>query len=269
MFFLKKFISWFLLPIPLILEFFIIGWLLHRYSRFKKTGTALKIFSLLLFLSFGYGIGDGYLYNLERRYPPFERTPEECEQLRGGVVIVLGQGLPVGSDLPVRYRENRAFMLRLLEGVRVAKCIPDSHLIVSMAGSATESEKWAFLDDFANLLTFPTNRISMVTTARDTREEVALAYAVINNRVSVSEEAWPATIVATSASHIPRSLLFFQQAGVNAIAAPCDYLTREKKGWLDRSRVTILNSASLMNAENTLHEGIGLIYTSIFTRTPN
>jgi len=264
MFFLKKFISWFLLPIPLILEFFIIGWLLHRYSRFKKTGTALKIFSLLLFLSFGYGIGDGYLYSLERRYPPFDPTPEECEQLRGGVVVVLGQGLPVGSDLPLRHRENRVFTLRLLEGLRVAKSIPDTHLIVSMAGGATESEKQAFLDDFVALLAFPTNRISMVTTARDTREEVALACAVISDKISVSGQAWPATIVATSASHIPRSLLLFQQAGVSVIAAPCDYLMREKKGWFDTSRVSILNGGKLQNIESTLHEGIGLIYTSRF-----
>jgi len=264
MFFLKKFISWFLLPMPLILEFFIMGWVLHRYSRFKKMGTALKIFSLLLFLSFGYGIGDGYLYNLERRYPPFERTPEECEQLRGGVVVVLGQGLPVGSDLPVRYRENHVFTLRLLEGVRVAKCIPDSHLIVSMAGNATESEKRVFLDDFANLFAFPTNRVSMVTTARDTREEVALAYAVISNQVSASGQAWPAIVVATSASHIPRSLLIFQKAGLNPIAAPCGYQIRKKEGWLDRSRLRILNWERLLNIQSTLHEGFGLVYESIF-----
>jgi len=266
MFFLKKFISWFLLPIPLILEFFIIGWLLHRYSRFKKTGTILKIFSLLLFLSFGYGIGDGYLYSLERRYPPFDLTPEKCEQLEGGVVVVLGQGLKANSGLPIRHCESRAFMLRLLEGMRVAKCIPDSHLIVSMAGGATEGEKWAFLDDFAEFLAFPTNRISMVTTARDTREEVALASEVIRNRVTDTGQTLPVTIVATSASHIPRSLLIFQKAGLNPIAAPCDYQMHEKKEWLSKSRVKLLDGGRLMNIQGALHEGVGLIYETLFYR---
>jgi len=263
MFFLKKFISWFLLPVPLLLECFVAGWLLRRYSRFKKTGTALKVFALVLFLAFGYGIGDGYLYSLERRYPPFDLSPERCAALRGVVVVVLGQGLPAQSDLPLRSRENRAFMLRLFEGMRVAKSIPDSHLIVSMAGAATDSEKQAFLDDFSGFLAFPTNRISMVTTARDTREEVALVYTVISNKVSVSGQAWPATIVATSASHIPRSLLLFKKVGMTPIAAPCDYLMREKKGWLDLSRLKILDGGGLMTIETTLHEAIGLLYGSL------
>ena len=269
MFFLKKLISWFLMPVPLILEFFILGWLLHRFSRFKKTGTALKIVSLMLFVAFGCGIGDGYLYRLERRYPPFDPTPEQCEQLRGGVVVVLGQGLSAHSDLPVRYREGRVFTLRLLEGIRVAKSIPDSHLIVSMAGDATEDDKRAFLDDFSDLLMFPKGRVSMVTTARDTQEEVAFVCAAIRNRDSSAGHAWPAIIVATSASHIPRSLLLFQKAGITPIPAPCDYQIYEQKKWFDVSRFKVLNGGGLMKTESTLHEGIGLIYESVFQRRRN
>lgn len=264
MFFLKKFISGFLMPVPLVLEFLITGWLLSRYSRFKRTGTALKVLALLLFLAFGYGIGDGYLYSLERRYPPFERTPEQCEQLRGAMVVVLGQGLPTQSDLLLRHRENRAFMLRLLEGMQIAKRIPDSHLIVSMAGAASEQDKRMFLDDFAGALSFPTNRVSMVTTARDTKEEVAFSCAVISNRISKAGQAWPATVVATSASHIPRSVLLFERMGVTPVTAPCDYLICEQREWLDLSRIRGgLSGGQLLNAEVTFHEGIGLIYETI------
>ena len=264
MFLLKKIISSFLMPIPLILEFFAIGLLFFRYSRFKKTGTGLKVFSVILFLAVGYGIGDGYLYDLERRYPTFNLTTEQCEPLKGAVVVVLGQGLPTDSDLPLRYRENRVFILRLLEGIRVAKCISESILIVSMAGNAMENDKRAFLDDLSTFLTFPSDRVSMITTARDTREEVALVRSVINNRGSNSQ---PAIIVATSASHIPRSILLFQKAGFSPIAAPCDYQISEKNGWLDISRMNILGRRRWINAETTFHEGIGLIYTSIFIKS--
>jgi len=266
MFFLKKVISWFLLPVPLMLEFFIVGWILHRYSRFKKTGTGLKVFSLLLFLAFGCGLGDGFLYNLERRYPPFNLTPEQCEQLRGGVVIVLGQGLLGGSDLPIRHREGSVFLVRLLEGMRVAKCIPESRLIVSMAGDATENEKQTFLDNFCDTVAFPTNRVSMITTARDTREEVALACAVIRNRISSTGDAWPAIVVATSASHIPRSMLLFQKAGMTPIAAPCNYQVHVKKGLLDISRLRILDGGRLLSTQKAFHEGIGLVYEAIFRK---
>ena len=138
-----------------------------------------------------------------------------------------------------------------------------------MAGSATENEKQAFLDDFAGKLSFPPHRMSMVTTARDTREEVALACAAISNTFSGAGQAWPVTIVATSASHIPRSLLLFNKVGVMPIAAPCDYQIREKEGWFDISRIKILNGNRLMNIQVTLHEGIGLIYTSLLAKTPN
>ena len=267
MFFLKKFISWFLMPVPLMLEFFIVGWLLRRYSRFKKTGTALKGFSVALFLALGCGLGDGYLYNLERRYPPFDPTPEQCEQLRGAVVVVLGQALEADSDLPIRYREGGVFMLRLFEGIRVAKCIPDSHLLVSMAGDATESEKRAFLDEFADTLSFPRGRVSMVTTARDTGEEVTLAYAAIRERVSsAGGGAWPAMVVATSASHIPRSVLLFQKVGMTPIAAPCDYQNHGKQGIFSMLRLRILDGGQLLKAQRTFHEGIGLVYASIFAK---
>ena len=269
MFFLKKIISSFLLPIPLILEFFVVGFLLYRYSRFKKTGTTLKVFAVILFLTFGCGVGDGYLYYLERLYPSFDPTPEQCEQLRGAVVVVLGQALSADSDLPVRHREGCVFMVRLLEGMRVAKNIPDSHLLVSMAGDATESEKQAFLDGFADIIALPAHRASMITAARDTREEVALTCAAISNRVSTVGAAWPAVVVATSASHIPRSLLLFKKAGMTPIAAPCDYRLYEKKGLFALSRLLILNGGHWSNAQRGLHEGIGLIYTSLFIKQQN
>ena len=242
------------------------GWLLNRYSRFKKTGTGLKVCSLILFLAFSYGIGDGYLYHLERRYPPFDLAPEQCEHLRGGVVIVLGQGLADTSDLPIRYRGGSTFMMRLLEGMRVAKCIPDSHLVVSMAGDATNREKQVFLDDFCDTVVFPTNRVSMVTAARDTREEVALACAAIKNRRFSTGDAWPAIVVATSASHIPRSMLLFQKAGMTPIAAPCNYQIHAKKGLFDISRLRILDGGQFMQIQRTFHEGLGLVYTSMFVK---
>jgi hypothetical protein len=51
------------------------------------------------------------------------------------------------------------------------------------------------------------------------------------------------------------------------VAAPCDYQIREKKGWLDVSRIRLLGSGGLVNIENTLHESIGLVYESIRTRS--
>ncbi len=176
---LKKFISQFLMPMPLVCECFLLGWILTRFTKYKKTGKVFYLLAFTLFLVFGYGFGRTYLYNLERRYPAFDPTPEQCEALRGAPVVVLGQGMPIKSDLPLRYQNNPVFERRLFEGVRVAKLIPESRLIVSMAGEASNSVKQAFLDGYMLQVNFPTNRVFMFTTARDTSEEAKLANARI------------------------------------------------------------------------------------------
>jgi uncharacterized SAM-binding protein YcdF (DUF218 family) len=176
---LKKFISQFLMPMPLVCECFLLGWVLTRFTKYKKTGKCFSFLALFLFLLFGYGFGRTYLYNLERRYPPFDPTPEQCEALRGAPVVVLGQGMAIKSDLPLRYQNNPVFERRLFEGVRVAKLIPESRLIVSMAGEASNSVKQAFLDGYMLQVNFPTNRVFMFTTARDTSEEASCAKLLI------------------------------------------------------------------------------------------
>jgi uncharacterized SAM-binding protein YcdF (DUF218 family) len=176
---LKKFISQFLMPMPLVCECLLLGWVLTRFTKYKKTGKVFYLLAFTLFLAFGYGFGRTYLHNLERRYPAFDPTPEQCEALRGMPIVVLGQWMPAKSDLPVRYQNNPVFERRLFEGIRVAKLIPDSRLIVSMAGDASNNVKQAALDYFMQQFNFPTNRVTMFTTARDTEEEAKLANARI------------------------------------------------------------------------------------------
>ncbi len=163
------------MPIPLVCECFLLGCVLTYFTRYKKTGKCFYLLGITLFLAFGYGFGRTYLYNLERRYPPFDPTVEQCESLRGTPIVVLGQGMPEKSDLPVRYQNNPVFERRLFEGIRVAKLIPESYLVVSMAGDGSNSVKQAALDDYMQRLNFPTNRVAMFTTARDTLEEAKLA----------------------------------------------------------------------------------------------
>jgi uncharacterized SAM-binding protein YcdF (DUF218 family) len=257
---LKKFISQFLMPMPLVCECLLAGFILTRFTRYKKTGQCFYVVAFSLFLAFGYGFGRTYLSNLERQYPPFNPTPGQCEELRGTPIVVLGQGMPEKSDLPVRYQNNPVFERRLFEGVRVAKLIPDSHLIVSMAGAASDRAKQVALDDYLHQLSFSTNRVAMFTTARDTPEEAKLAKQAVekcaNARMlecangAASQVSNPPTnalthartneranfstlelsnfrtnglILATSASHIPRSMRIFQKQGFAPIAAPCDF----------------------------------------------
>jgi len=348
---LKKFLSQFLMPMPLVCECLLLGLTLTRFTQYKKTGKAFCFLAFTLFLAFGYGWGRTYLYNLERRYPAFESTPEQCEAYRGANIVVLGQGMPESSDLPLRYQNNEVFDRRLLEGVRVAKLIPESRLIISMAGEASDTIKQLFLDEYMTLVNFPTNRVSMFTTARDTSEEAALAKKVISNQCSVISEQksegrdqksegrsqrseirdqrltneltnyrtneFPPTsdlrpptsnlqsptsdlrpptsnlqsptadlrpltslaitntlthyrtnalLLATSASHIPRAMKIFQKAGMDPIAAPCDYTDVEKpaNAWKTWYLPPMPEGRNIKNSERALYEWLGNIFISLF-----
>lgn len=297
---LKKFISQFLMPMPLVCECFLLGWVLYRFTRYKKTGKSFTFLSLFLFLLFGCGFGRTYLYNLERRYPPFDPTPEQCEALRGVSIVVLGQGMPVKSDLPFRYQNNSVLERRLFEGVRVAKLIPDSRLIVSMAGDASTSAKQAALSHYLQQLNLPTNRVVMFTTARDTAEEAKLANerirecsnarmrecangvsnlptnalmnsrtnellpALTNCRTNELNNTLPRIVLATSAAHIPRSMKIFQKKGLNPVASPCDYIEIVPSDFqLFSYMLPFPTGNNFEVAQCALHEWLGGVYESM------
>jgi uncharacterized SAM-binding protein YcdF (DUF218 family) len=290
---LKKFISQFLMPIPLVCECLLLGWILFRFTQYKKTGKFFYLLAFTLFLAFGYGWGRTYLYNLERRYPSFEPTPEQCEAYRGANIVVLGQGMPESSDLPLRYQNNEVFDRRLFEGVRVAKLIPDSRLIIAMAGEATNTVKQLFLDEYMSLVNFPTNRVFMFTTARDTSEEAACAKQVIekyanarmrecaNNGGAQStitnvhsaatirefeNSSIRALILATSASHIPRAMKIFQKAGMDPIPAPCDYtdVNPPEVVWREWYLLPMPEGRNIKSSERALYEWLGNLFESLF-----
>jgi uncharacterized SAM-binding protein YcdF (DUF218 family) len=174
-FLLKRSLGQLLAPLPLVTLLFLLGWLLGRSERHRRAGRLLRLLSGLLFLYFGYGLGDAALLRLERRYPPFDPSPTKCALLRGSDIVVLGQGLAAASDLPVRFRDNDVFRNRMLEAARLAQRIPESRLLVSMAGLAAPEEKRAALDEYADLFRIERRRYVMFSDGRDTSEEAARA----------------------------------------------------------------------------------------------
>jgi len=248
---IKRFIAQFLMPVPLVIELFLLGWFVQRLTRFKRLGMGIKILSGVLFLTAGSGLGGFYLHDLERRCPPFDPGAEQVEGLRGADIVVLASGYAVQSDLPLRYRANASQQLRLLEGIRIAKQIPDSRLLVSVAGEGTDDDKRAFLNAFVRMHDFPTDRLVMFAGAHDTRDEA---------RLSLERARGPTLIVATSASHIPRAVRIFQKQGASPIPAPCDYQTAEQtRIWRWRA-LPLPSPSGFTITQTSLYEFLGLIY---------
>lgn len=253
-FVLKRFIAQFLMPVPLVIEFFVIGWALNRFTRFKRVGTTFKILAGCLFLTFSSGVGSSYIYRIERQYPPFEPATVESRALRDVDVMVLGQSFAEESDLPLRFWANAPMHLRMMEGVRVAKLIPDSRLLISMAGNAVEERKKGFIDDFAVKYGFERSRIIVITGAHDTADEARLALAEAKSNT---------VVVVTSAAHIPRAVHIFKKRGANPIPAPCDYqMISNVKRWRWES-LRLPSGGGFRQSEGALYEWLGLKYEEL------
>ena len=241
MFFLKKAISQFLMPMPFIVLLFILGLICVRFCREKRIGRCVISVAALLFLLFGYGVGmENYLYRLERLYPSVELNDMGWESLNGSAIIVLGCGMPKESDLNIRYRTGAGFQMRLQEGVRLYRKIPNSMMIVSIAGDADVKTKESFLDDYAQEHKLNRKSVFLVPSARDTSDEARLSIDMISpNKL----------VIVTSATHIPRAVKIFakelknqnilyemnpivkdecclkdEQERVSLLPAPCDFL---------------------------------------------
>lgn len=243
LFFIKKFISQFLMPISGITLIYSLGWILVQFTAYKKTGRIMLGSAVFGFLLFGYGVGaEKYLYQLERTYRSVEISTNHLEYYRGASIMVLGQGFPKNSDLPLRHQTSSSFQMRLQEGIRLYKMIPDAQLFVSLAGPTDDALKEKYLTSYAQDHGLVRERMYLVSKARDTTDEASLVLDRVKTKYF---------FVATSASHLPRAMKIFSKELAHRniahrimqpqdmekpfasnelfmIPAPCDYLTVAK-----------------------------------------
>ncbi len=252
---LKKCVAECLMPVPLAVGLFVLGWAVSKFTRFARLGKWIKGLSAVLGLAFACGWGGGFLYRLERLYPPLEADASTCEALKGCDILVLGQGMEAGSDLPLRYRNNAVFQQRLLEGVRLTRAIPGSRVLVSMAGGAVAEDKERFLSEYALTVGLPRERLVPVFGARDTSEEAQRLLArARTNRV----------VVATSAAHMPRAVRILQKHGADPVAAPCDYIwARPRERKLSLRGFPRPSVGGLEVARRAQYERLGLWYEAL------
>jgi uncharacterized SAM-binding protein YcdF (DUF218 family) len=159
----------------------------------------------------------GWTYQ-QRREAEFVYPPLPAERMENGpsapLVVVLGTGFNSDPELPFTSQVSGTFWARLLEGVRVHRLYPDSKLVVSIAGRATESDKQEFLAQTTKLLALDPQKILLITSAKSTDDEV-----IAVKELGVDQS----TIIVTSAGHMPRAMMLFEAAELSPIAAPTDF----------------------------------------------
>ncbi len=134
-------------------------------------------------------------------------------------IVVLSGGFRDGKLNPADKLDYS--VLRLIEGVRLWRGIPGSKLVLTggtIPGLSHDMSIAQGLSDMAREMAVPAEAIILEDKSWTTEDQARLVAPIVNNGVFA---------LVTSAFHMPRSILNFQQVGLNPIPAPCDFLTKK------------------------------------------
>lgn len=239
-FLLKKFVTFFVEPFGIVFTLFILG-LLFVYLKkeiYSKIFLSLSLFFLFLF---SYPPFANFLVqNLETQYPKYKyKTDIEY-------IHVLGGGHNTDMMQPLSSQLNDAQTKRVLEGIIIHKQIPNSKIIFTGYSGRTNIANAVMNSKLALALGVEKSSMIINTDPKDTKEEAIFTKTIVGSKPFV---------LVTSATHIPRSMLLFQEQGLNPIAAPTAYYTSDFLGYL---RVPTTKYFYISTV--AIHEYIGILW---------
>ncbi|TDN64663.1 envelope biogenesis factor ElyC [Scandinavium goeteborgense] len=245
LFTLKKVIGGMILPLPLLLLMMALGLALLWFSRFQRSGKiCLSIGWLALFLLSLQPVADALLKPIESTYPTWRGT-ERVEY-----VVVLGGGYTWNPEWAPSSNLINNSLPRLTEGIRLWQANPGAKMIFTGAVATTNpvstGEAGARV---AESLGVPRSDIIVLDKPKDTEEEAAAVKAAIGDAPF---------LLVTSASHLPRAMIFFRHAGLHPLPAPANQLAIESP--LNPWERLIPSSVWLMHSDRVGYETLGRIW---------
>lgn len=245
LFMLKKYIGGMMLPLPLLLLLTGLGLFLVWFTRFQKTGkTAITLGWLLILLLSLQPVADGLLKPIEDKYPTW-RGEQHAEY-----IVVLGGGYTWNPAWAPSSNLINNSLPRLNEGIRLWQANPGSKMIFTGARALTNpvstGEAGARV---AESLGVPRSEVIVLDTPKDTEEEAAAVKAAIGDAPF---------LLVTSASHLPRAMIFFQHAGLNPLPAPANQLAIESP--LNPWEKAIPSPVWLMHSDRVGYETLGRVW---------
>jgi uncharacterized SAM-binding protein YcdF (DUF218 family) len=245
-FILKKLISMWLMPLPFCCLIILMGLILSFWK--VAIGRVLAFSGVLLLMLFSWQpFANSVLYPLENQYPTFDITQPV------NAVVVLGNCHHVNDNIPPMAQLCGTGLYRLMEGYRIWLANPNSELLLS-GYAGDESRAYAEIaGDIALSLGVPKEKIHLFPSARDTQQEAELTAPFLKDKRFA---------LVTSASHIQRSMHWFQQHKIDGqylqpIAAPAHFDAQEKSSnWK-------IETSALVKTERTWYELLGNIWAAI------
>lgn len=242
---LKKVIGGMLLPLPFLLLAIGAGLMLLWFSRFQKTGKVMISAGwLALFLLSLQPVADGLLRPIESRYPTWQETRKV------DYIVVLGGGYTWNPEWAPSSNLISNSLPRLNEGIRLWRANPGSKLIFTGAHALTNPVSTAEAGArVAESLGVPRADIITLEQPKDTEEEALAVKRAIGNAPF---------LLVTSASHLPRAMIFFQRVGLDPLPAPANQLAIDSP--LNPWEYALPSPVWLMHSDRVGYETLGRIW---------
>jgi uncharacterized SAM-binding protein YcdF (DUF218 family) len=226
LFWLKKFISVWLMPLSFCLVLLVTGWWLSRSTRRARLGRTLVGAGTLLLLLFGNKVVSTWLVRpVESRYvsiPDFPVNAPPAALAACRYVVVLGSGHSDTPGFSANNQLSHSALARIVEALRLLRSLPDARLIVTGPAYGNHPSHADVLAKVATTFGFDPARIIKLEFGRDTEEEAEFVRATVG--------AAPVALV-TSAAHLPRATGLFRKNGINTLPCPTDFTARPNPEW--------------------------------------
>ncbi|HMD86283.1 MAG TPA: ElyC/SanA/YdcF family protein [Terriglobia bacterium] len=247
MFFVKKIVSRFFFPLPLSLEFLLVGLFLLWFTRRQRAGRVLVTCGAMLLVGLSnIFTSNALLRSLEHRYSPLVVAHMGTGAPGVTFIAVLGGGADHDPDVPVTSHLSPGQMVRLIEGVRLHREIPGSRLILSGDYDSAVS-----MAEVAETLGVNAADILPLPEPRDTEEESQQIAPIVGLH---------RFILVTSASHMPRAMGLFRKRGLQPIAAPTDFLAPRNRLESDDF---FPDGYKLFKSQTAFYEYLGLAWATL------
>ena len=224
LFWLKKTVGYWLMPLPFCLALMVAGLLLLRSTRHPRAGRRLLLAgALLLLVLSNRQVGQALLRPLERQYAaipelaPGAPLPAPLAACR--TIVILGGGHADRAGFSATNQLSSSALARLTEGVRLARRLPEATLIVSGPAAGNGAPHASVLAQAAVSLGLDPRRIVQLDTARDTDDEAQELRRRIGPGVPFA--------LVTSAWHMPRAVALMRRAGLAPLPCPADFLSHD------------------------------------------
>jgi uncharacterized SAM-binding protein YcdF (DUF218 family) len=255
LFWLKKTIGFWLMPVPVCLFLLVVGASLSCVAnkRRARIGRRLLVTGVVLLLLFSNKLVSRWLaHPIEAKYAAIPELaagaplPPQLAACR--YVMVLGGGNGNSPGVCALGELSSSALGRITEAVRLLRVLPEAKLVVSGPhdDQGHVETHAVMLARAAMSLGIDEHRIVLVEQAHDTEDESHAAAAVIGDKPFV---------LVTSAWHMPRSVALFRSAGLNPLPAPADFVAHDDGQW--HWRDLLCDVESLVRSTCAVRERVG------------